>query len=85
MTKPNPYKALLKAGCEMDSHESDLYVRATPEAVAIVKESGWRYETFTSQTDGQQWLDLAFAYEPFWESKQRLTGTHRLPSKLRHA
>jgi hypothetical protein len=70
----NPYKALREAGCTLDSHESDLYVRATPQALAIVKASGWTYETFRSQVDDQLWLDIAFAYEPFWERKQSRSG-----------
>jgi hypothetical protein len=30
------YRRLLEAGCEIDNHESDLYVRDTPEARAII-------------------------------------------------
>ena len=65
----NPYKALKALGVPMDSHESDLYVRATPEAVALVKASGWSHMFFQSQIDGQTWIDVAFAFEPFWEAK----------------
>jgi hypothetical protein len=66
----NPYKNLLLMGCEIDSHESDLYVRATPQALAIVRQSGWSYKPFYSRIDGQLWLDVPFAYEPFWERRQ---------------
>ena len=31
---PELYDALVAAGCEIDNHESDLYVRATPQARA---------------------------------------------------
>jgi hypothetical protein len=67
----NPYQTLKDAGCTIDHHESDLYVKATDEAVKIVKESGWTYEMFTNQVDGDLWLDVAFAYEPWWTSKER--------------
>jgi hypothetical protein len=66
----NPYKQLKALGVPMDSHESDLYVQATPEAVSIVKASGWSHMFFQSQIDGNTWIDVAFAYEPFWEKKQ---------------
>jgi hypothetical protein len=26
---------------------------------------------FTNQVDGDLWLDVAFAYEPWWTSKER--------------
>ncbi len=64
------YQILKDSGAELDSHESDLYVKATPEAVKIVKDSGWTYTTFTSQVDGLRWLDVAFAFRPFWDKKQ---------------
>lgn len=66
----NVYENLRTAGCEIDHHESDLYVMATPEAVAIVKASGWTFERFRSQVDGRDWLDVAFGYTPYWEAKQ---------------
>jgi hypothetical protein len=65
----NPYKALKALGVPMDSHESDFYVKATPEAVALVRASGWTHMFFQSQIDGQTWIDVAFAFEPFWEAK----------------
>jgi hypothetical protein len=73
----NPFQALKAAGCEMDNHESDLYVRATPEALAIVKASGWTYETFRHQVTGQLWLDVAFAYEPWWERRQPVVNADK--------
>ena len=67
----NPYKALLAADVPMDSHESDLYVLATAQALSIVKASAWTFTYFRSAIDGRQWLDIPFAYEPFWERRQR--------------
>jgi hypothetical protein len=65
----NPYDMLTAAGCEIDSHESDLYVKATPEAIAIVKASGWTHEYFTNQRDGTRWIDVAFAFSPWWQRR----------------
>lgn len=67
----NPYNALTAAGVPIDHHESDLYCLATSEARQIVKLSGWSHTTFTSQIDGQIWLDIPFAYEPFWGARVR--------------
>jgi len=66
----DPYAELLAIGAEINSHYSDLYVRATPEALAVVRSTGWTYELFTSQIDGKTWIDIAFAYTPYWERKQ---------------
>jgi hypothetical protein len=62
------YALLAAAGCEIDHHESDLYVKATPEAIALVKASGWTYEWFRS--DGASWLDVAFGYTPWWVARE---------------
>jgi hypothetical protein len=73
----NPYRMLKAAGCKMDSHESDLYVLATPESRRIVHESGWTFEAFVSQIDGKVWLDVPFAWEPFWEGRVQRKGLAR--------
>ena len=36
----NPYAELQAIGAELDNHESDLYAKATPEVIAIVKSTG---------------------------------------------
>ncbi len=64
------YTDFVKAGCEIDHHESDLYVKDSAVArdviVAAQKECELvPFEVFTG-TDGRQWLDLPFAYDPFW-------------------
>lgn len=68
------YERLVAAGCEIDHHESDLYVKATPEALAIIEdyEAASKLknrETFSSAIDGSPWYDLPFAYDPFWSAK----------------
>lgn len=67
----NPYRKLLDAGAQIDHHESDLYVEATPATVEIVEASGWSFSRFVSQIDGKVWLDIPFGYEPFWDAKAR--------------
>lgn len=65
------YEKMLKTGCEIDSHESDLYVPLTPETAAIVKEYEHKgnVTTFIHQTQKTRWYDIPFAYAPFWDKK----------------
>ena len=74
------YQELVEAGCDLDSHESDLYFKDTPEARRIVQE--WESETgqsacsapFVDEVEHTRWLDVPFAYQPFWESKRYGAG-----------
>lgn len=60
------YDAIRRAGIPTDHHESDLYVLDTPEARQILSQHGRRYTRFLSNTDRKVWLDVPFAYAPFW-------------------
>lgn len=69
------YDELVAAGCEVENHYSDLYVKATEESVEIVAAwqkanpelTGGRY--FSSQIDGLIWIDVPFMYAPFWRDR----------------
>lgn len=65
----NLYDQLRAIGAELDHHESDLYVRDAPEVREVVTQSGHSYESFTSQIDGKTWLDVPFAYTPYWQKR----------------
>lgn len=66
------YTELKAAGCELDHHESDLYVLASEQARRILKANGiTTARGFISQVDGKPWLDIPFMYEPFWDRKPR--------------
>jgi hypothetical protein len=67
----------------IDHHESDLYVRDTPLVRAIVRQFGRESRGFTSDVDGQRWLDIPFAYEPFWEKKAR--GAKKAHAKVKES
>lgn len=71
---PTLYDAIVAAGIPHEHHESDLYVPRTEAALKLVKASGLRYASFRDAIDGQPWLDIPFAYEPFWEAA-RARGT----------
>ena len=71
------YTELRDAGCTLDSHYSDLYVRDTPLARGIIRNHwsahGWpakELSTFISQVDLRRWIDLPFMYDPFWEARR---------------
>jgi hypothetical protein len=59
------YQELIAAGCQIDNHESDLYVKVTPESRAIVEPwlSGYackhQVKTFRSNIDGEIQLSPA--------------------------
>ena len=62
------YEQLKAAGCELDNHYSDLYVKATPESQKILTEHKARASVFTSQIDNALWFEVPFAWEPFWDA-----------------
>jgi hypothetical protein len=65
---PNLYDDLVGAGIPLDHHESDLYVLHTPMAVSIIRQHGQLGTPFVG-TDGKRWLELPFAYMPFWRTR----------------
>ncbi len=69
------YSDMVEAGIPTDSHESDLYVRATKEAYAILRRhKNTTHRWFINQLDGHAWIDVPFAFDPFWKRRQ-LRGT----------
>lgn len=63
------YQDLRDAKIPTDHHESDLYVLDTPVARALIAKHGKKGSGFTSQIDRKRWLDVPFAYDPFWKKK----------------
>ena len=70
------YDDLEAAGVEIDSHESDLYFKATEESRAILKrhpEWAKNAKAFTSQKGPPEtWIEVPFAFDPFWRRKGRI-------------
>lgn len=65
------YPALLKAGATMDNHESDLYVLIDDISRPILDQHSPMGATkFRSELDGKLWMDIPFAYLPYWERKE---------------
>lgn len=70
--RPELYDALVRAGCTIDSHESDLYVKLTPESSAILANyPDVSRSTFLSNVDSTIWIEVPFYYAPFWRAKTR--------------
>jgi len=67
------YDRAIEQGLEMGSHESDLYLKVTPESYKLIKNYKYRpnVTTFISQIDKALWYDIPFAYQPFWDKKVR--------------
>jgi len=66
------YEECVEAGFDLDHHESDLYIKDCTAARALLSRRGGHYfETFISQIDGSMWLDVPFAYQPFWDAKTK--------------
>lgn len=71
------YQALQSAGIPTDSHESDLYFQDTAESRAILSQypdkaaSATRFTNQAPPHVGEQWVEVPFAFDPFWEAKAR--------------
>jgi len=66
------YTELVAAGCQIDHHESDLYVKVTPDSRRIIERHRMAGELphlslFKSPKGGSMWWDAPFAYDPFWQ------------------
>lgn len=75
VAQPSIYKRLKAAGCAIENHESDLYVRDSETARRIIREVNavpslgkWSTSTFTG-SDGHRWIDIPFAYDPWWQKR----------------
>jgi hypothetical protein len=64
------YEELVAAGCEIDNHESDLYVAVGKASRPIIERYCWVDKTHSctlfTGNDGRQWWDVPFAFDPFW-------------------
>jgi len=65
------YNALKEAGCQLDHHESDLYVEDTEKAREIIARYDLKAKPFRSNIDQAMWLELPFMFQPFWDKKRR--------------
>ena len=77
MKTPSLYAEITAAGIPTGSHASDLYFPDTPESRAILNRHPTQRKnakTFANQAPpnvGERWIDVPFAFEPFWDDAQR--------------
>lgn len=70
------YTELIEAGIDTSNHESDLYFPASPEALSILdrhptqKANATRFHNQAPPNVGQLWVDVPFAFDPWWEMRQ---------------
>jgi hypothetical protein len=62
------FEQLTAARCKTDHYESTLYVESSETSIAIVRKSGLPYSFFVDNIDKTLWIDVPFAYTPFWEA-----------------
>ena len=77
ITAETLYDECVARGIEIGNHESDLYIPATAETRQLCSIFGLTANTFINQAPpnvGELWLDVPFAYLPWWKSKDRLVG-----------
>ena len=57
---------------DIDHHASDLYLKRTPAAIALVNrlENGSLLSVFRDP-DGVAWYDLPFCFAPYWENPSK--------------
>lgn len=63
------FEEIIHAGIEYDNHCSDLYVKDSPEAREIIKRYDRSLEFFNNAIDGSRWIDVPFAYDPYWDKR----------------
>lgn len=66
------FQTVKEMGLDWDSHETDLYIKCTPEANELIKNYRFKGNVtrFISKVgDRVPWFDVPFAYDPAWEKK----------------
>lgn len=76
---PSLYDELRAAGCEIASHESDLYVKATTLAREIIRRrvdggciasrNATLFRSDNPRDNGALFFDCPFAFDPYWEKR----------------
>jgi len=85
-------QAVIESGLPHDHHESDLYIKDSPEARALIeqyghfREGGKKFRPFTSQIDHERWLEVPFSYEGKGHPHQpnaMITKNARIPDAVK--
>lgn len=74
LTPVNIYAAAVEAlpACDIDHHYSDLYLKRTPAAAALVgRLNNTVLLSVFRDPDGVAWYDLPFCFTPYWENPSK--------------
>ena len=68
------YQKAVEIGIEIDSHETDLYLKDCQESRKLIEEYEFKSNVtkFRSQIDNCVWFDIPFAYDPAWETHRSI-------------
>lgn len=66
------YSQLVAAGARIESHRSDLYTPVTAESTRIVRAYRFRCNVSTFPSEGINWYEIPFAYDPFWQMRSSM-------------
>ena len=73
LTPSTIYAAAVEAlpAADIDHHDTDLYIRVTPDSQHLINRFQYRYmvKTFIDNIDHVLWYDLPFCYLPGWERR----------------
>ena len=64
------YRDACELGIEIDHHESDLCLLDTPVANWLLAGHDLIPHRFIG-TDGRDWLEVPFLYDPYWDAKRQ--------------
>lgn len=65
------YEEIVAAGIRFDHHASDLYIPDTERTREILGRypGEWQNaQAFICQKSGEPWIDVPFAYTPYWDA-----------------
>ncbi len=65
------YQECLECKIPMANHASDLYIPANEDTIHLLKKHNKHASTFINAVEGGLWFDVPFAFDPWWEAKQR--------------
>jgi hypothetical protein len=71
-TRPTLYEEAQRLNLVQGNHESDLHLLDVQEARELVRQfprHAKQTRFFVSAIDRQPWLDVPFAFDPFWTQK----------------
>lgn len=66
------YLSAIRKNIPYDHHESDLYLKDCQETRELIALYGKEKESkpFRSALDNTMWVDIPFAFDPFWDKIQ---------------